>query len=172
MSSKKVTIKTNQLYNDNENYVVLEIEVPEGADGTTREIASASVRAFDMETKSKRSVDASASVTFSNKPDVVEESTNKSVMVPAVTLVAVEENRLATQLRDEGKVEEARERLLRNSEYLARKNDSLKDEGLDQLSELNKSNAANLSPAEYQKEKKIMRESQSLEMRQAYKLKK
>ncbi len=74
--------------------------------------------------------------------------------------VATERNELATQLRDEGKVEEAQKLLIMNAGYLQQQAVILESEELDSYGLENTKDAQNLSPSSWGSRRKAMRGNQ------------
>ena len=111
-------VSLNQLYARQERYFLLEVELPAGAPGTSREIAKVEVSYGNMLTQKTDRLFANVGVGFAASLAEVDARTNKDVMVSAVEAIANERSRLAVALRDEGKVEDAQNLLRDNASYL------------------------------------------------------
>jgi Ca-activated chloride channel family protein len=120
-----VRLRMNQLYSQQEKYVLLEVEVPAGRAGENRDLAGVDVSYLNMHSKSKDSLNRSVTVSFSDSSEIVAKSTDKKAMVSAVQQVSNEVSKEALKLRDVGKVEEAKKMMEANSNYLADKAVSL-----------------------------------------------
>ena len=118
IAGRVVVVSLNQLYAAQEQYVLLELVAPAGANGEARRLAGVSwsyLRMGDtpVEERGARWVEAS----YSGDDDLVVASEAADVMVAVVEQIATEQNRLAVDLRDQGRIEEAQMLLLRNTAY-------------------------------------------------------
>jgi Ca-activated chloride channel family protein len=64
-------------------------------------------------------VNRAAVARFTDSPATVDSSTNRTVMASAIEQIAVERNLLAINLRDAGRIDEARRMLRENAAFLA-----------------------------------------------------
>jgi Ca-activated chloride channel family protein len=119
ITGQSVTAYLNQVYGEQEKYLLLEVEVPAGADGARRSLADVAVTYANMATRGTGRINLPAVARFSASPAAVEASTNRTVMASAIEQVAVERNLLAINLRDAGRIEEARKVLRENAAFLA-----------------------------------------------------
>lgn len=69
-------ISLNQLYGGQEKYSLIEVELPESAEGEVRQVAEANCRYQNMISNAPASSQASAAVRFSRKPEEVSASVN------------------------------------------------------------------------------------------------
>ncbi len=115
---RRVIVKFNQLYSQQEKYVILEVEVPPTNAAKTREIARVDVSYANMETKTTDRLSSTVGVNFDASEEVVTKKTNAEVMAECVLQIANYSNMLATTLRDRGEVEKARQTLIDNGAYL------------------------------------------------------
>ena len=105
----KVTLKLNQLQADNERYVVVELQAPEGRGEGAAEVADVTVTYLDLDKGgSPARAEAKPSVRFSANAKEVEEGVNKPVMSQVTQQIATEKSEKAVELRDEGDVAGAR----------------------------------------------------------------
>ena len=118
ISGNNIVTHLNQIYSLQEKYLLVEVEVPSTAAERTREIANVSVSYANMLTRTTDELASSLSVRFTESPEIVQNNTNQAVMVSCVLQKATDANKLATNLRDQGKVEEAKKVLLNNGRYL------------------------------------------------------
>ena len=153
---QEVTIQLNQLYAGQERFILMEVEVPATATDATRPIADVSVSYANMLTKATDRLAAATSVKFSDDPNRCASSRNKNVVEKWVLLFANEQNRRATRLRDEGKIERARRLLLSNSEFLNANADRLDSELLRWQLNVNTLQAKNIDDANWKKTRKLM----------------
>ena len=129
INGRRVIVQLNQLYSEQEKYVLLEVEVPPTKANKTREIARVDVSYANMETKTTDRLSSTVSVNFDGSEEVVQKKTNVEVMTECVLQIANYSNKLATALRDRGEIEKARKTLVDNALYLkynAEKYDSAK----------------------------------------------
>ena len=118
ISGNNIVTHLNQLYSLQEKYLLVEVEVPSTAAERTREIANISVSYANMLTRTTDELASSLSVRFTESTEIVQKNTNQAVMVSCVLQKATDANKLATNLRDQGKVEEAKKVLVNNGRYL------------------------------------------------------
>ena len=111
---QNVTTTINQLYSDHEKYILLEVEVPAGTVHSSRKVASVDVSYGNMETKTTDRLKNTIEVAFADSKKRVIAAENKKVMVEVIVQTANDTNKEAMKLRDEGKVEEAKQVLLKN----------------------------------------------------------
>ncbi len=140
IAGQQVTTMMNQLYSEQEKYVVVEVEVESGKVDETRRVADVAVSYANLATLTPDRLTSELSVRFSDQAEVVEAQANAPVMAACVLLVATENNEQAMQLRDKGDIAGAKQALFDNAAYLessAHKWDSsaLKDYGFSNLSQ-------------------------------------
>lgn len=114
-----VHLRMNQLYSQQEKYVLLEVEVPAGKAGASMDLAAVDVSYLNMQSKTTQKLSRSVGVAFSASAEAVAKATDKKTMVSAVQQVSNEANKEALKLRDSGKVNEAKKVMEANSNYLA-----------------------------------------------------
>ena len=127
ISGQDVRASLNQLFRDQTRYLLLEVEVPAASAGKVQRVADVMVGYHDLMAGSQATLQGGASVTFSNSAATVEQRRNRDVMVAVASQFGVERNELATALRDEGKIEEAREAFRANSAYLKKEAEKFDD---------------------------------------------
>jgi Ca-activated chloride channel family protein len=118
ISGQIVTTQLNQLYSNQEKYVMLEVEVPATGAGETRKVAGVEVTYSNMDTQAGDKLSQVVSVDFTESEEVVEAKIDKDVMIGCILQIGNETNEKAVALRDQGKVEEAREVLITNNYFL------------------------------------------------------
>jgi Ca-activated chloride channel family protein len=160
ISGQRVTSKLNQLYGQQEKYILLEVEVDKLSAEAKLKAAEVAVSYQDVASRQAARLSGSASISFSESAQVVKSHTNQEVMIAAVEQISADNNVRAMMLRDQGKVDEARKVLQHNTQYLydnaARYNSKrLQDYGVS-----NEGDAKNLSPGKWKKRRKEMREMQ------------
>jgi len=160
IDGETVLTTLNQLYSSQEKYILLEVEVPATPAGRSREVATVTVSYANMATKTTDQLTSTVAVRFTDDPATVAKAENKEVMVAAVEMVATENNKLAVELRDHGKVEEAKKLLKDNVAYLADNATKYNSKRLDRYSQANHEDAQYLDEANWGEQRKRMRDWQ------------
>ena len=164
-----VRVQMSQLNAGQEKYVLLEVELPATRTGKTREVASVTVSYANMATRATDTLSGTASVRFTDSSADVERSVNREVMIAVVTQTAVERNKLAVELRDKGRIEEAHAALTDNAGYLKDNASKFDSRELGLYSDRNLDDARNLDEANWGARRKDMRYMQrSAEHQQSY----
>jgi Ca-activated chloride channel family protein len=118
IAGRMVVVALNQLYAAQEQYVLLELEAPAGASGEARRLAGVSWSFLRMgETPVTEEGTRWVEASYSGDDELVAASEAADVMVAVVEQIATEQNRLAVDLRDQGRIEEAQMLLLKNTAY-------------------------------------------------------
>lgn len=103
-----VSVTFNQLYAEQNKFLLLEVETPAIEAEQDQLIAKTEVSYFDLiKNKTAKSVTQSVARYTTNKT-LAEKATNREVMIAVIDFIANEKNLAAVQLRDEGKIEEAK----------------------------------------------------------------
>jgi Ca-activated chloride channel family protein len=119
IEDNRVTLKLNQLQSNNERYVVVELQAPEGRSEGATDVADVTVTYVDLDKGgSPARAEAKPSVRFSNNAKDVEDSLNKPVMSQVTQQIATEHSEKAVELRDKGDIDGARKVLEENATYL------------------------------------------------------
>ena len=163
-------VSLNQLYARQERYFLLEVELPAGAPGTSREIAKVEVSYGNMLTQKTDRLFANVGVGFAASLAEVDARTNKDVMVSAVEAIANERSRLAVALRDEGKVEDAQNLLRDNASYLQMNSVKLSSPKLNKASIMNNNDAEEVAKSSWDlgTRKKMRKAQHTTETQQRY----
>ncbi len=114
----RVLASINQLYSEQEKYVLLEIEVLPQAEGTSLKAVDVTVQYANTVSKRRESLTGKVNLNFTKLEKTVKDNVDRETMVSAILQVATEKNEMAVQLRDEGEVQKARVLLEENAEYL------------------------------------------------------
>ena len=118
ISGQKIFTQMNQLYSSQEKYILLEVEVPATGAGKSKKIADVSISYANMMTETTDELSSSLSAKFTESKEIVQSNTNGKAMKDVVLCQATAYNKMATKLRDEGKIEEAKQVLIKNRDYL------------------------------------------------------
>jgi Ca-activated chloride channel family protein len=164
-----VSLAMNQLYADQEKFVLLEVEVPATSTGKELKAAVVTTRYRNLFSGKNDSLTKSAFIAFTHNAAQVAARENRGVMVAAVEAVATATNRLAVEARDRGDMDLAKDILLKNSVYLQKSATKYKSKKLKKKSDFNFEDANNLDEANWNKQRKTMRKRQYTdEMQQSY----
>ncbi|MCP4605056.1 MAG: VWA domain-containing protein [Proteobacteria bacterium] len=156
----KVVTRLNQLYAEQEKYLLVEMEIPASAEGASREVASVSVRYSNAVTQKRDVISGRAEVSFTNSQAVVDRSMDRSVNIASIELLSNETNRQALELRDKGKTKAAKSMLRKNAAFLEKKARKYKSKKLEKLSKDNLGDEKNLEGKSWNKQRKTMRKRQ------------
>jgi len=166
ITGQTATTYVNQVYGDQEKYVLLEVEVPADRAGIERSMADVSVTFVNMASKAPEKIARSASVRFTGSAALVETNTNPAVMASAIEQIAVERNKQAVALRDQGKIEEARRLLLDNAGYLSENAAKYNSKELEEYKGKNQKDADSLAPAVWESQRKAILSEQNVRQSQ------
>jgi len=162
INGRRVNLDIQNIYSNHEKYAIIEVEIPAHSNGKVRQIASVRVNYHDMRNDKKDKFGQGLDVSFCDSQARVDSSMNKKVLADAVEQIAIERNQLALEMRDEGRIEEAKSVLIENCDYLRSNADTLGSKKLKIYSAENSYDAENLSERDWGRQRKAMRESQDL----------
>jgi Ca-activated chloride channel homolog len=114
----KVYTSINQLYSNQEKYLLVELTVPANQAGAKMDVADVRINYADMESKKSGQLTSRTGVEFTRSEEIVDNSLDKETVIDAVKQISTEVSEKAILLRDEGKVYEAQALLLENTDYL------------------------------------------------------
>ncbi len=160
INGQKVITELAQLYSDQEKFVVLEVEIPASPANKPKKVASVAVEYDNLLTKATDELSGTASVNFSDDPEVVRRSQNVRVLETSVLLLANERNKLATILCDKGDLAGAKKALTDNVYFLERYAKELDSTQLRLFMNINTSQVQGLTPENLQRLRKSMRREQ------------
>ncbi len=165
-----VTTTLNQLYSDQQKYVLLEVEVPASAANISKKIADVNVSYENMVNKTTEKLSSLVSVRFTESQQIVEEKTDAKVMVDVVSQEANETGKKIVQLRDEGRKDEAAVLLQENTQYLRENEGRYKSSFLGKLRTMSEGFLSEFDDSSsWNRQRKKMKESQhSVEKQQSY----
>jgi Ca-activated chloride channel family protein len=160
INGQQVIVQMNQLYSEQEKYVMLEVEVPATRAGKSREVAEVRVSYANLQTKTTDRLTSAVSAYFTESLAEVEQKLNTYVCAAAVLQISNAQNKLATLLRDQGDIEGARKVLLENSQYLGKYAVKYNDKLLELRCADNLDQAKNLEGPQWARSRKEMRGQQ------------
>ncbi len=155
-----VELSIGQLYSNQERYFVVEIEIPSGVDETESSIATVTAKYNNLQTNTTDDLSSKVGVRFTSNDAEVEKSINKKVLANCVLQIGNAQNRRATELRDQGREQEAESLLRMNCEYLGDLGKKLNDDRLVESSAANGIQASNLDDKNWNVNRKLMRQRQ------------
>ncbi len=168
ISGQDVFIPLAQLYARQERYFVLEVEVSAGKNGTSRPLVSVSVEYQNMITETMDKLSSRVGVKFSDNIADVKRDRDPATFAFCTIQLANDRNCRATELRDAGQVEEARELLRLNSKYLSDAAIYCKEKNVDFIIpelernvQLNYIQAEGIDNQDWNRTRKIMRAAQA-----------
>ena len=130
----KIYTSLNQLYSNQEKYILIELEVPPHREGQNISAAQVSIRYDNMESKSAEVLSSGAAISFTRQKEQVDETKDRETLVEAAKQIATEKSEKAISLRDEGKVEEAKKVMQESADYLEEQAQELESEELKGMS--------------------------------------
>ncbi|MFO8070754.1 MAG: VWA domain-containing protein [Polyangia bacterium] len=165
--------RLNQITSEQEKFLLVELRIPASAEDASREVASVDVRYANSISRTTDVLGGSAVVGYSDSPDEVRDHRNEDVLAASVELIANETNKYAVELRDQGRIAEARGALEQNARFLernARGYESKKaKKKLEKRAKSNRNDMKNMDQGRWKRQRKVMRDSQfELDMQQAY----
>ncbi len=163
IDGRNVIVPLSQLFSRQEKYAVLEVEIPAGKDGETRELATVTGTYANMATKAADKLTSTVSAAFSSTRERVENSENREALISVVEQIALEKNKLATELRDAGKIDEASKIFGENEAVLRSYGDRLKCDDLLINATRNGRAQKSLTPDLWETEKKRLRNNQQMD---------
>ena len=122
-----VELTLNQLYGGQEKYALVEVELPAGKAGETREIASVQMAYENPFTRNRHTASARSLVRFSDDTIEVQKSVNAPVQRAVVINVSAEASDRAVEQADKGKLLEATKELRKSADSLKAAAISLND---------------------------------------------
>ncbi|MBF0431286.1 MAG: VWA domain-containing protein [Fibrobacteria bacterium] len=132
---QKILLSLNQLYSNQEKYLLLEVEIPEEQTGIKRDIAKVNVVYSNIITQKKETITQTAMVSFDKSEATVKRKINKKVVVQKTKAIANERSKKAVQLRDKGDVQGASSLMMQNVELFKSQADVLEEPELLEESE-------------------------------------
>ena len=118
ISDRSVRLRLNQIYSEQEKYVLLEVETPSRLVGTPLELAKVMISYENVATQTRDELSQNVAAHYVATDKEMEAAINNDVLIAAVTEIATETNRKAVTERDQGQVEEAKALLKYNVDYL------------------------------------------------------
>ncbi len=164
IDGQEVFIQIQQIFSRHERYAILEMEVPAMSPVSSinyRYVASVDVIYDNLVTNHKERLDSRLNISYTRSPELVEERTNKKVMIDVVRQIATENSERAVELRDRGQIEAAEQTLRHNADYLYMNAGKLGSDELKQYGAQNFSDAKDVQDSSrWGVQRKAMRDTQ------------
>ncbi len=125
-----VKMRLNQLYGEQEKFVLIEVSVPSVKAGSAHELASVDVSYLNLQENQTQFVSDSVNVRYSSSQPEVIASKNKEVLESSVQQIAIEKKKQAIDLRDKGDVSGAKRVLEAAAQYIQQNAINLGSSGL------------------------------------------
>ena len=161
-----IILQMNQIYAAQERFVLIEVGSLAFPSGTSCEVADVRVEYVNMVNRSVQRLVRSTEVQFADDARQILASRNRDVEEKTALLLANENNRLATRLRDQGKVDAARRLLVQNSIFLSEKASELNSPLLKQQRLLNQAQVRNIE-LDWNRTRKLMMRDNAAVQQQA-----
>ena len=107
IDGRKVRFSWNQIYSGHERYVLLEVEVPSGANRQKRSIASGTLKYANLQTRSADTLTDSVEISYSVSEGEIRLSANASVLRSYAEQSAASAREEAIRMRDAGDIDGA-----------------------------------------------------------------
>ena len=133
ISGQKVTAHLQQLYADQEKFLLLEVEVSAGEDGTRRKLADTIVMFRNLATGTAGKLRGTVHARHSSSEAEVTAAEDRLVMIAVAAMKANERTILAIQLRDNGEIQRSQELLHLNGVELRASGERYKSQTLEEL---------------------------------------
>lgn len=167
--NQSVIVNLNQVLSAQEKYVLVELDLPAGRNGQNLDIAATQVSFRNQQSKQLEQRSVRTSVNFTTDTDLVEKSIQKDVKSEVVLQLATEANEKAMQLRDEGKLEEAKQALQNNAAMLKGAAATLSAPSLERYADQNAAAADSVDSEDWaDKRKEMVQEQYQNKTQQTY----
>ncbi len=113
-----VKARINQVYGAQKKDMTLELEIPSGKPLGAFDVAEVTISYKDMTAKKRTVLKDKVALTLTDSKAKAEKSIDRDIMSRVVALQAVEKNKAAMKLRDQGKIKAARRLYQANSAFL------------------------------------------------------
>lgn len=157
IDGQKVTVTLNQLYSEQEKYVLLEVAAEPAEAGDEVEVAKVEISYANMFTQATDKLSGRVSAQITDSDLAVQENIDKKSMVAAVEQQGILNEEKAIELRDQGLKDEA-ERVLRENAAFYEINAGLYgDDALSSRADRSRAAIKNLEGGRWNQQRKAMR---------------
>ncbi|MFK7845477.1 MAG: VWA domain-containing protein [Rhodothermales bacterium] len=152
-----VEVSLNQVYSEQEKYIMLEVETSSEERSGEVEIAQVDLSYSNMLTQTTDHLRNAISANFTNSHAEVDENIDAETMVSAIEQQAVVMEEKAIELRDQGLESEAQEMLQQNAAFLDDNASKFDSDKLAKDAERSRGAASNLSGQDWNAQRKALR---------------
>ena len=164
IEGRRVTARLNQIYGNQEKFLLLEVEASAESQQKQRKLASLKVNYENLSTRQQVQQEDNVEISYTASKEKAKASINSDVMVYATEQIATELDDEALKLKDSGDTDGARSVLRQKADYLKKGADlygsSRLEAQAEKTQEMEKSVAAPAS--EWNRARKQIREEQSI----------
>jgi Ca-activated chloride channel family protein len=160
MQGQTVQLRLNQLPANQEKFVILQLEVPASAADSQRPLAKVELGYYDLRQRKNQQQQADIAVRFSTDAETVARAVDQAVMADAVAQVANQMTKEAVDLRDAGKVNEAKGLLDSAADYLRGSAKSYASPALTRQAEQTQNQAKQMGESDWNVQRKSLRQEQ------------
>ena len=157
IDGQQVTVGLNQLYSNQDKYIVLEVETQPTATSGRQEIASVTTSYANMLTHTTEVLTRTISAHITESEETVKETIDKKAMVAAIEQQGILNEEQAIFLRDQGRQEEAERLLQDNAQFLETNAALYEDDALYSDAQRSREAATNLDERRWNQQRKSMR---------------
>lgn len=125
IKGNNVTVKMNQLYSNQEKYVLLEVIPPKGKENEKKPLADVVISYDNLQTSKKDNLENRIDIAYSKSEQAVKQAVQEEIVVDSAIQKANLENEKAIKLLDEGKKDEANRIIQQNASTLNALSDSV-----------------------------------------------
>ncbi len=160
ITGQHVRVFINHLYDQDEKYVLLEVEIPAGRDNQSQKIADITVDYDNLKANSRNKRQSQVRIMYSKNSQKVENSISRDVMINVIEQIAVERNKRALKLRDAGQIAPAKKILIENKQFLYESGGTYNSPALIGYSQAQEEDAQNIDGEDWDRQRKVMRKEQ------------
>ena len=160
ITGNRVVSRLNQVYAEQEKFLLLELAVPASFSGDTKEIATVNLSYHDAIANRSATAADRAAIAYSDSAAAVEASENRTVLIAGAELRANEQNKIAVDLMDKGQYEKAQKVLEKNAAALEASSKRYQSKRLEKRAVENRSDSRDMRPSAAPKRRKMMRSKQ------------
>ncbi len=113
-----VQTRLNQLYSEQEKFIILEVEVPEQVDNAEINLVDVNISYTDLFNKRTERLNSNVTAAFTRSQQEIDDAVDTETYEAAAEQVANEFNREAVELRDKGDIKAAKSILQKSADYL------------------------------------------------------
>lgn len=167
----KVIVNMNQIYSQQEKYVLLEVEIPPKSKEQLLKLADVGVSYDNSINSMHDKLQKIINVQTTRSHKKAETRLNANIMSEALEQISIEKSEVALKLRDQGRIEEAKRVLKENNLSLRKeaKRFPSQQQKFEDLMTINKNTAENLDEKNWSKQRKTLRKKiYEIEKQQSY----